>query len=124
MALKVSLTTVLDLQSLETRIVARYADAIRSELEERTPGPDKDNWVSSPVSDGMRLSNRSDYLPFVIRGTGLHGPNNDWIRPKTAKVLSWMQNGTRIFATRSAGMEPQPFVRESIEAGMRKVGGI
>jgi hypothetical protein len=114
----------LDFEGFETRVLETYAEAVRGELETRTPGKAAKAWkISGPESSAITISNDTSYLPYIERGTGLFGPRHAWIVPKTAKVLSWMQNGRQIFATRTRGMESQPFIKEAIRAGMEVAHG-
>lgn len=70
------------------------------------------------------------YAPYVEFGTGLYGPRKRVIRPKRAKVLSWVTRGRgayvttrtgrtryasappgqRVFARSVRGMRPQPYL--------------
>ena len=113
----------LNLAEFTQRILQKYSEVITEELRVRTPGPDKKIWKTADVTDGVLISNKSRYLPYVLKGTGLHGPRHDWIRPKKAMVLSWEDDGKRVFVAKSAGMKARPFVTESIEAGRRRVSG-
>lgn len=51
------------------------------------------------------------YAQYLEWGTGLYGPKKKVIRPKNAKMLSWMSDGKRVFASYVKGMTPAPFIR-------------
>ena len=123
MALKLSFTLpALDLKSFEKRILRKYADEIKDELRQATPGRAKALWIDEEVPQGMLISNKSNYLPFIIRGTGLYGPYHTMIVPKKAKALSWVNDaGERVFVVKSRGMQPNPFVSSAVEKGIRRV---
>lgn len=59
---------------------------------------------------------RAGYSLFVHNGTGLFGPKKDFIRPKTAKFLSWIgADGKRIYARKVKGMPGTPFLADAME---------
>jgi hypothetical protein len=114
----------LDLEAFEKKILERYADAVKSELVDRTPGKAAKAWkISGPESSTITISNDTKYLPFIERGTGIYGPFATRITPKTASVLAWVQNGKKIFATSTKGMPAQPFIKGAIRAGMEVAHG-
>ena len=123
MALKLSFKLpALDLKSFEKRILKKYADEIKDELRQATPGRAKALWIDEEVPQGMLISNKSNYLPFIIKGTGLYGPYHTMIVPKKAKALSWVNDaGERVFVVKSRGMQPNPFVSSAVERGIRRV---
>jgi len=60
-----------------------------------------------------------DHTLYVDQGTGIHGPNNSPIVPKTAKLMKWLPvtatgkpGGSAIYARKTAGQTPQLFSRE------------
>jgi hypothetical protein len=108
-----------NLEDLESNVLRTYANAIRSELEDRTPGKAASAWsISGPESSVITISNDTTYVPFIERGTGLYGPRGAWIVPRQSRFLSWMAGGQRIFAKKTRGMRPQPFIKQAIAAGM------
>jgi hypothetical protein len=122
MALKLSFSLpVLDLESFEKRILKKYADVIKQELRDATPGQAKALWIDRNVPEGVLISNKSHYLPFIVRGTGIYGPNHTMIIPKTKKALHWIQDGKDVFVVKSRGMKPNPFISGAVERGMRRV---
>ena len=123
MALKLSFKLPAhDLKSFEKRILKKYADEIKDELRQATPGRAKALWIDEEVPQGMLISNKSNYLPFIIKGTGLYGPHHTMIVPKKAKALSWVNDaGERVFGVKSRGMQPNPFVSSAVEKGIRRV---
>lgn len=114
----------LDFKEFENRILRVYAESIKAELEERTPGKAANLWqISGPESSVITISNDTSYLPFIERGTGLYGPHHAWVVPKHARMLVWMSQGRKIFAKKTRGMKPQPFVKDAIAAGMEVANG-
>ena len=111
---------------LEKSILLRFGDEILESLQEKSPGKIKERWTEGPVEDHqIVISNDTPYLPFLMQGTGVYGPFASRIYPKTASVLSWLdENGRRIFATSVKGMKSQPFVSEAIAEGMTKAGEV
>lgn len=103
----------------ENRVLKSYADEVKRELENRTPGKAAKVWkISGPESSHITLSNDTAYLPFLERGTGLYGPGHTLIKPKTASILTWIEGSRRIFAKSTKGMKPQPFIKNAVQAGM------
>lgn len=119
MALSISITIpALDIKSFEKKILHTYADEIKKELASRTPGNAKALWTYTDTVDEVLITNKSHYLSYIERGTGLYGPGHTWIIPKQANVLSWMDGNKRIFAKRTRGMKAQPFVKQAVSAGL------
>lgn len=62
---------------------------------------------------------------FVHEGTGLFGNGlgiNDYIRPRRARMLSWVgRDGRRVFAMKVAGMKPNPYLVRALRAVMRSL---
>ena len=65
------------------------------------------------TSNGIEVS-FPFYAQYLEYGTGIYGPKGEVIRPKTAKVLSWVSGGKRRYATHVKGMTPAPFIRPVI----------
>ena len=61
------------------------------------------------------------YAVFVHGGTGIYGPNRRPIRPRSARMLSWVnrKTGRRIYAFQVAGMKPNYFLRGALRAAGR-----
>lgn len=57
------------------------------------------------------------YAVFQEEGTGIYGPKKQPIRPKTAKLLSWVDpdTGERFFAKEVRGVPPKRFMHRAIE---------
>lgn len=56
------------------------------------------------------------YGPFVEYGTGIYGPRGELIRPKTAKMLSWIgPDKKRIFARSVKGMTPRRYMKKAFD---------
>lgn len=67
--------------------------------------------IAGPSGEpAFRVIADTDYATFVNVGTGLYGPLHQYITPNRARVLSWIQNGERVFAKRVAGQPGNPFV--------------
>jgi HK97 gp10 family phage protein len=64
------------------------------------------------------------YARFVHDGTGLYGPYHTRIYPKTKKALRWKGKSGFVFAKSTAGMRPNPFLRNALSAahGITKSG--
>lgn len=111
----------LNLQDIEEKILKTYAEDIKDELVSSTPGEASRFWmISDPVRHTITISNPKGYLKYVEKGTGLYGPRRAWIRPKSATMLSWMEGNRRIFATKTRGMKPRPFIADAVREGMAK----
>jgi len=55
------------------------------------------------------------YALYLEYGTGLYGPEHHRIYPKTKKALHWIgKGGGDVFAASTAGMHPQPFIRNTL----------
>jgi len=58
------------------------------------------------------------YARWVHDGTGIYGPRGGYIYPRRARMLSWVdKGGSRRFAKRVRGMEPNHFLRDALQAG-------
>jgi hypothetical protein len=65
----------------------------------------------------VRVGTNVYYAIWVHNGTGIHGPVGAFIRPKHASVLRWRKHhGNAVFAKRSQGMKPNPFLKKAIIA--------
>lgn len=65
----------------------------------------------------VQVGTKVFYAVFVHEGTGIYGPTGQPIRPVTARVLSWKaKNGKRVFAREVKGMQPNPFLRDAMDA--------
>lgn len=72
------------------------------------------------------------YARYVEEGTGLYGPKNKRIVPKTKKMLSWVAGGSRktgrgkgsrrIFAKSVKGRKATPYLVPGVRAALRKAG--
>jgi hypothetical protein len=119
---------------------------VQGELMRRSPtrtGHFRRQWSHQVVRRGPRVlvltvGNPVFYGPFLDRGTGLYGPRNRWIVPKTAKALRFPAGGGMGFAgpgftlagrvrsgsaggaarwqyaARVRGIRPRHFVRDSL----------
>jgi len=63
-----------------------------------------------------------DHTLYVDQGTGIHGPNNSPIVPKTAKLMKWLPvtatgkpGGSAIYARKTAGQTPQLFFKRALD---------
>ena len=76
--------------------------------------------VTSPpptrIGPRVRYSSRQKYALYPEVGTGLYGPKRQWIYPKRARVLTWVdrRTGTRIYARRVRGQRPQRYFRKAM----------
>jgi hypothetical protein len=62
------------------------------------------------------IHTESGYGGWLEIGTGLYGQHHSPIVPKKAKVLHWVDDqGEEIFALRSSGRPPTPYIRPAIE---------
>jgi HK97 gp10 family phage protein len=65
----------------------------------------------------VRVGTNVYYALFVHDGTGIYGPHGMPIVPRTAKVLMWRtKGGKKIFALKVKGMEPNPFLKDAVNA--------
>lgn len=65
----------------------------------------------------IRFEFDADHTLFVDQGTGVYGKYGARIKPRTAKVLAWMQDGQQKFARSVKGQKGQHF----IAGGLKKV---
>jgi len=71
----------------------------------------------------VRIGTGLRYARWVHDGTGLYGPLHHYILPKNKKVLRWKTKGPKqlgggayVFARRSSGMKPNPFLKNALSA--------
>lgn len=65
----------------------------------------------------VRVGTNVFYALFVHDGTGIYGPTGRYIYPVQAQYLSWKtKGGKRVFALRVAGMKPNPFLKDAVDA--------
>lgn len=94
------------------RLIWETAIRIESNAISRTPvdqGNLKRSMGKRPLLGGLvaEIFNTAEYAPHVEFGTRPHE-----IRPRTARLLSWMKNGRRFFARKvqHPGTRAQPFL--------------
>lgn len=70
-----------------------------------------------------RVGTNVTYALFVHDGTGLYGPKAKYIVPVNKSVLRWKQKGSGkagkggyVYAKKSSGMRPNPFLRNALVA--------
>jgi len=67
-----------------------------------------------------RVGTNVTYALFVHDGTGLYGPRHRYIVPVNKSVLRWKSKsggkGGFVFAKRSSGMQPNPFLKNALVA--------
>lgn len=74
-------------QSIRTRVL-RHGNSYMGEVEATAP-----------------------HALFVHDGTGLWGPRHDYIRPRRAKMLHWVDyGGAHVYASKVRGVPPRPFL--------------
>ena len=68
-----------------------------------------------------RIGTNVKYAPFQHEGTGLYGPYQRPIRPKSGKVLVFTPKGSSkpIFRPRVSGVKPHPFLKNALKAAFR-----
>lgn len=72
----------------------------------------------------VRIGTGVKYARYVHDGTGLYGPHHRYILPKNKKVLRWKVKGPKklvgkggyVYAKRSSGMRPNPFLKNALSA--------
>jgi hypothetical protein len=72
--------------------------------------------VSLGGKPAVRIGTNVYYAIFVHEGTGLYGPKGAYIYPKIAQFLSWKSKKGRVFAKRTRGMRPNPFLKDALKA--------
>lgn len=65
--------------------------------------------------DVWRIFTVSGYGGLLELGTGLFGPKGQRIKPKKGRFLVWETDEGIFFATSTAGMRPQPFMRPAFD---------
>jgi len=71
----------------------------------------------SEYESHSKVATTAEYAPWVEWGTGLHGElsPSHYIYPVKAKYMTWInKNGEQIFALRTQGQYPKPFMRGAI----------
>ena len=86
--------------------------------------------VRTGTRTAARVAPTVPYGPYVEYGTGLYGPRKQVIRPRKAKVLSWISRGRgvyaggryraaapgrRVFARFVRGMKPRPYLHPALD---------
>lgn len=107
----------------------RAGPIIESSIGAATPlqtGFAKANYRSESFTDSdgnpaIRTKNHADYLAYPDQGTGIYGKYGKPITPTVAKVLSWIQDGERVFARSVKGQKGQHFFRKGLEAVCSRV---
>jgi len=132
-------TGTISMDELHDKILHVFMEEIKAELMNRTPrdqGNMNQHWHERRIGrTQIEFSNSTAYLPFHITGTGLYGPKHQMIcctgmsklNPKRPHVMAWRPKGRvksvkgasdAIYRRCTKGMHPNPFITESIEAGI------
>lgn len=67
-------------------------------------------------SPAVRYNIGADHAVAVDQGTGIYGKYGRRITPRQAKVLSWLQDGRRVFAKSTRGQPGQHYIRTGLRA--------
>lgn len=85
------------------------------------------NFIVKSNSDKVWLEFYNDVQHAVYHeyGTGIYGPKRTPIRPKRAKLLSWIDpdTGKRVFAKQVRGVPAKKYLRRSIDYALEKTTG-
>lgn len=100
---------------------ARAQQIINEEMNDRS-GKLRTRTSFEVRSDGNAVwlefyNDAGPYAGYHEYGTGIYGPRKTPIKPKTAKLLSWIDpdTGQRIFAKQVRGVPPKRFMHRAIE---------
>ena len=63
------------------------------------------------------------YAEWQERGTGIYGPARRPIRPKTAKALSFVVNGKRVFVKQVKGVKAVRYMERSLTQNQQRIDG-
>ncbi len=110
----------------------------------------REHWeiVHLPDKNKILIRNPTAYLAWIISGTGIYGPKHQRITPLRARQMEYLARreqarhnrraglhadpvrppalrwpkagGIMMFRQSTAGMKPNPFVQESIAAGLKE----
>ena len=105
--------------SLEQRALIAYRMALNAP---RHKGRLAGSIVSEEVPGGFIVYPKAPYALFVERGTGLFGPFQQLIFPRSAKVLHWIDyGGEHVFAAYTMGQPGKFFIKKTEEETMGEV---
>jgi len=122
-----------DFARLRTTVLEVFASEIEAEIKIRAPvdkGYLREHWtVEWPIQDDrITLGTNAFYAAWLSRGTGIYGPHKTriWARglrpgntdPKAPKALVFHYKGQLMIRSSVAGMKPNPYVEEGLEAGV------
>ena len=63
----------------------------------------------------VQIGTNLRYAMWVHEGTGIYA-GRGYIYPRTARFLSWVENGRRIYARRIRGMRGTPYLLDALSA--------
>lgn len=110
------LQRTLRVEAAAKRLAKADQGRLRGSITHRIVRRDNDG-VSVPVGE---VGTDVEYAEFVHQGTGIYGPNQTPIVPVRASVLRWTdRQGNVIYARSVRGQEPNPFLTDALEEGMR-----
>lgn len=93
-------------------------------LQENTPkdtGAGANAYKIQKSSNQHKITNSTEYLPWVNDGTGIYGPMRRRITPKTAKFLHFHWKGREWFLKSVRGQRPQKFVEVSMSEIVKSI---
>jgi len=72
--------------------------------------------VVTPTAIIGTVFSKLEYAAYHHQGTGLRGPRHRMIVPVRAKALRWKGRGGWVFAMKSRGSAPNPFLVKALKA--------
>jgi hypothetical protein len=117
----------LDVHEVKARILEIIKGNVWTELQDASPvdqGYLRQHWrtESREEKGEVEIFNKTRYLPWIIRGTGIFGPHHEKIVPKVKKALAWRSKlGAGKTVRRSVkGMKPNDFVSPAVTKGLER----
>lgn len=105
------------------RDLRRRADRVVNRARQLAPGsmpsritPPQIGHRSGDLS--AKIESRHPASLYVLRGTGLYGPNARRITPVRAKALRFVLNGRVVYAKSVSGQKPNDFLNEALRQAL------
>lgn len=99
---------------------------LKGNLQKNSPvdeGKMQGSWLIAGNSVGtlnQKIVSSALYTKYVNDGTGIYGPKGQLIKPKTARLLSFVYKGKKIAVPYVRGIKPRRFIEKSITQTQRR----